>query len=78
MYFTVSEDEAKYFLMDKDSIEVEEFVNDAWSRIKPFLMMDAGLFKPPASDPEEEQHEENLDEHHDEDIPEGDILFIVY
>lgn len=63
----MSVEEAKFFLNEQESLELEEFIADAWSKIKPYLMMDAGLFKPPGLEAESEaddmQHEEEQDEH---------------
>lgn len=48
----MSEDEAKYFLNGEEAVDIEQFVSDSWSNIKPYLMMDAGIFKPPADEAE--------------------------
>lgn len=54
----VSADEARYFLDEQEEANLETFLTLCWPRIKPFLMLDSGLFKPPAMDGEEEQHHE--------------------
>uniref|UniRef100_A0A2M4A6A2 Glucosidase 2 subunit beta n=1 Tax=Anopheles triannulatus TaxID=58253 RepID=A0A2M4A6A2_9DIPT len=48
----VTEDEARFFLDERDQVDFETFVTLCWPRVKPFLMRDSGLFKPPAVDPE--------------------------
>lgn len=68
----ISEEEAKYFLDDRTSIEFEEFFEISWPKIKPLHMLNAGLFKPPreqqpASEADDMQEDEDLpEEEHDE------------
>ncbi|XP_035902864.1 glucosidase 2 subunit beta [Anopheles stephensi] len=51
----VTEDEARFFLDERDQVDFETFVTLCWPRIKPFLMMDSGLFKAPGEDHGEEE-----------------------
>lgn len=47
---TVSEEEAKFFLDSRDELNWEDFLASGWSQMKPFLMLDKGLFTPPSSE----------------------------
>ncbi|XP_066583587.1 glucosidase 2 subunit beta [Prorops nasuta] len=62
----VSEEEALYFLNNNPEIALEEFVENAWANIKPFLMMEQGMFKPADQAEEEGEHEETHEEAHEE------------
>lgn len=54
------------------AVDQEKFVTECWSNIKPYLMMDSGLFKPPVTqDGEEGEGEEQ------EEQLEGDYYFVV-
>ncbi|XP_030382869.1 glucosidase 2 subunit beta [Scaptodrosophila lebanonensis] len=54
----VEVEEAKYFLDERDRVDLDAFVTLAWPRIKPLKMLAEGLFKPPQIP--EAHHDENL------------------
>lgn len=53
----VSEEEALFFLNNEQELNMQEFIDFAWKNIKPFLMLEKGLFKPATDEPREDDIE---------------------
>ncbi|KAG5884136.1 hypothetical protein JTB14_021805 [Gonioctena quinquepunctata] len=68
----VSEEEAKYFLNLQDAVDVETFVNECWKSVKPFMLMEAGVFKPPITEHEKASEAEDMQDGEQEEAHEED------
>ncbi|XP_076259840.1 glucosidase 2 subunit beta [Rhynchophorus ferrugineus] len=55
----VTEEEAKIFLDNQDSADLETFIEKSWPLMKPFVTLESGMFKPPALESEAEDLKEN-------------------
>ncbi|KAJ8917126.1 hypothetical protein NQ315_012616 [Exocentrus adspersus] len=62
----VSEEEAKYFLNNQDSVDLETFIESCWSNVKSYHVLDGRKFEP-SGENEESQAEGEAD-----DMLEGD------
>lgn len=65
---SVSDDEAKHFLDGNDQVDFETFVTSCWPLIKPQLMLDSGLFKPPSDLDELERDDRAAHQYETEEV----------
>lgn len=66
----ITEEEAKFFLEDNNSLDFKQFLSVAWPKIKPLHMLNSGLFKPPRAVTDEADpnlETEDIDEEEDEE-----------
>ncbi|XP_075975886.1 glucosidase 2 subunit beta [Anticarsia gemmatalis] len=68
----VDEDEIKYFIGDRESIDKESFIENTWSLLKPLLMMEQGMFKPAGEEGADTEDIEQTEEGDAEDTM-GDL-----
>lgn len=61
----VTVEEARYFLDEHEQVDLETFVSLCWPRIKPFMMLESGLFKGPEA--KEDVHDEYLEKKPDDE-----------
>ncbi|RZF41362.1 hypothetical protein LSTR_LSTR000076 [Laodelphax striatellus] len=59
----VSDDELKFFMGGLEEITWADFLESAWQRMKPFFMLEKGIFQPPST----EQNAESKEEHTEAD-----------
>lgn len=62
----VTEEEARFFLDQRDQVDFDTFLSLSWPRIKPYLMKEAGLFTPPSSIEELNEKKQELYEEYEE------------
>ncbi|OAD57602.1 Glucosidase 2 subunit beta [Eufriesea mexicana] len=58
----VTTEEAMFFLNNKKEINLQEFTDSAWANIKPFVMLEQGVFKPADQKEEDEEEEDEIHE----------------
>lgn len=66
----VTEEEAKIFLNNQDSVDFEAFLDKSWALMKPFIQIDSGMYKPPVTESEADHLQEQGEQ--DDEQAEGD------
>ncbi|XP_075216833.1 glucosidase 2 subunit beta [Lycorma delicatula] len=54
----VSDDELKFFMGDQQELTWNDFLNSSWGRMKPFFMLEKGIFQPPTAEQDKEKTED--------------------
>ncbi|XP_008208849.1 glucosidase 2 subunit beta [Nasonia vitripennis] len=69
----VSREEALFFLSNQEELTMQEFIDSAWANVKPFLMLEKGIFKPAEKHEteDEQQNQEHEEQHPSEETEEG-------
>lgn len=67
----VTVEEAKYFLDERDRMDLDAFITLAWPRIKPLKMLADGLFQPPVEEQAPQQETAKDAEQQDPEPSEG-------
>lgn len=55
--YLVSEEDAKFFLDNKASVDLESFINNCWNTVKQYILMDAAEYRPPINDSKQDRSE---------------------
>lgn len=63
---TVSEEEAMFFLGNRKEVSLQEFIETVWGNIKPFVMLEQGIFKRPEYKEEVKDQETTEDQDKEE------------
>lgn len=66
-------EEALYFLDEHEELDLESFITIAWPKIKPFLMLDSGLFKPPRKEGEHVEEDDETEPADDGALEEAEL-----
>lgn len=65
--YLVSEEDAKFFLDNKESVDLETFINSCWNTVKPYILMSAAEYKPPTDLKEENSESTDKPEEWDQE-----------
>ncbi|XP_039277826.1 glucosidase 2 subunit beta [Nilaparvata lugens] len=59
----VSDDELKFFMGGLEEITWADFLESGWQRMKPFFMLEKGIFQPPSTEQKTESQEAHTEGH---------------